>query len=643
MKKKISLLLVVLILLSFTPNSFAESNRARAYVSSQKIELDETDVNLGAYLIQGNNYIKLRDIAALLSGRESNFNVGYDKKNELVILELSKPYKMLNGDLQMVKECKSKVLLRDYSILVNGTKRQIKAALIRGNNYVRLRDLGSIVGFGVDFDHETKTVLLNSSLGYDIADNNDAIVLTTGDKESNALNNWNFDNNTGNNSNFEYYDYRSNTDYRSDNEYRVINDYRPDNDNYTSNNNYNDNKNIQNNAALGQKPRGQVKYIRKEETRAIKPSEPIIKNFVSNEDLLNIKSFSDYERIISSFKSLTRGKKQLSDGTFIIKEARDGEIGGLYDVAVDIETGKELSSYKKTLIKSINMPAENEERIKLNIRLGETKTSQKVYEYVGDKNLRLGEKKVLSEAQEGEVQSILLDNGMKTWIPSGNNKALRGKIAVGNCETLRETLKCDYEILEDEFAFEDNVIIPEGNEGKDGIHDATYEYEINPETGNLGERKLVSSRVIKEAVKGEKWVGTLKRTGYKATQGIIDGALKRLNEVRRQNGLNELWLDTSKQNKADDSAEIIVARDVQFGKRGHIYSSYDKSIIYLSMRDDHNRQRLSDEQIGYNAVDGFMSDEPHKAIMLMKANKVIIAAHCYDDGTACVVTISPKD
>lgn len=642
MKKKISLLLVVLILLSFTPNSLAESNRARAYVSSQKIELDGTEVNLGSYLIQGNNYMKLRDIAALLSGRESNFNVGFDKKNDLVILELSKPYKMLNGDLQMVKECKSKVLLRDYRILVNGTRKQIKAALIHGNNYVRLRDLGSIVGFGVDFNHDSKTVLLNSSLGYDIADNNDAIVLTSGDAEANELNNWSFDNNTGNNSNFKYHDYRSSTDCRSENKYRVINDYIPNNDNYTANNNYNDN-NIQNNAVLEQKPAAQVKYIRKEETKVIKPSEPIVKNFVSDEDLFKIKSFSDYERIISSFESFTRGKKQLSDGTFIIKEARDGEVGGLYDVAVDIVTGKELSSYKKTLIKSINIPAENEERIKLNIRLGETKTSQKVYEYVGDKSLRLGEKKVLYEAQEGEAQSIVLDNGIKIWIPSGNNKAIRGKIAVGNCEILRETLKCDYEIKNDEYAFEDSVIIPEGYEGKDGIHDAIYEYEIDPETGNLGERKLVSSKVIKEAVKGEKWVGTLKRTGYKAPQGIIDGALKRLNEVRRQNGINELWLDTSKQNKADDSAGIIVARDVQLGKRGHIYSSYDKSIIYLSMREDHNRRRLSDEQIGYNAVDGFMSDEPHKAIMLMKANKVIIAAHCYDDGTACVVTISPKD
>lgn len=641
MKKKISLLLVVLILLSFTPNSLADSNRARAYVSSQKIELDGTEVNLGSYLIQGNNYMKLRDIAALLSGRESNFNVGFDKKNDLVILELSKPYKMLSGDLQMVKECKSKVLLRDYTILVNGTRKQIKAALILGNNYVRLRDLGSIVGFGVDFNHDSKTVLLNSSLGYDIADNNDAIVLTSEDTEENALNNWSFDNNTGNNSNFEYHDYRSSTDYRSENEYRAINDYRPDNDNYTANNNYNDN-NIKNNAVLEQKPGAQVKYIRKEETKAIKPSEPIIKNFVSNEDLLNIKSFSDYERIISSFESFTRGKKQLSDGTFIIKEARDGKIGGLYDVAVDVETGKEITSYKKTLIKTINIPAVNEERIKLNIRLGETKTSQKVYEYVGDKNLRLGEKKILYEAQEGEAQSIILDNGIKTWIPIGNNKAVMGKIAVGNCETLRETLKCDYEIIDNEYAFEDSIIIPEGNEGKDGIHDATYEYVIDPETGNLGERKLVSSKVIKEAVKGEKWVGTLKRTGYKAPQGIIDGALKRLNEVRRQNGLNELWLDTSKQNKADDSAGIIVARDVQLRKRGHILSGYDSSIIYLSMYENFNRQRLSDEQIGYNAVDGFMSDEPHKAIMLWKANRVIIAAHCYDDGTACVVTIAPR-
>ena len=76
MKKKISLLLAVLMLVTFMPMSMAVSEE-KAVKSAQKFELDGEEIKLPAYSIKGKNYLKLRDLAAIMSGKEAKFNVYY--------------------------------------------------------------------------------------------------------------------------------------------------------------------------------------------------------------------------------------------------------------------------------------------------------------------------------------------------------------------------------------------------------------------------------------------------------------------------------------------------------------------------------------------------------------------------------------
>ena len=53
-----------------------------------------------------------------------------------------------------------------HAVRVDGQAVSIEGYNIGGNNFYKLRDLGAVVDFGVDFDSATATVLIDTSTGY---------------------------------------------------------------------------------------------------------------------------------------------------------------------------------------------------------------------------------------------------------------------------------------------------------------------------------------------------------------------------------------------------------------------------------------------------------------------------------------------
>lgn len=167
MKKKISLLLVLLMLVSIMPTAFADEAKVMdAVKSTQKITLDNEPVEIAAYNIAGNNYLKLRDIAAIMIGKKCGFNVDYDAKKNMVIVESAKPYTKLDTDLKLITMDKAKAVVSEKEILLNGDDKDIDTAYINQNNYVKLRDIAKIVGFFVGYDEATATVIMRSDAPY---------------------------------------------------------------------------------------------------------------------------------------------------------------------------------------------------------------------------------------------------------------------------------------------------------------------------------------------------------------------------------------------------------------------------------------------------------------------------------------------
>lgn len=141
-----------------------EEENPEAIGKNDGIKVDSLDVNVPAYVIEGENYFKIRDLAYALKDSKAKFKVDYDKKIGAVVVEPGKDYEPMDGDMEPIKNPKSVGVRSSDKLVINGDKAEIKAYKIEGFNYFRLRDLGDIIGFGVDYDFENNKVVISSEI-----------------------------------------------------------------------------------------------------------------------------------------------------------------------------------------------------------------------------------------------------------------------------------------------------------------------------------------------------------------------------------------------------------------------------------------------------------------------------------------------
>ena len=156
MKRFITSLATTLVLFS-SINVFAG-----AKVSSQSIVLDGKDTGVKGYNIEDNNYFKLRDVAALLDGKDAEFNVSYDEDRCAVMINSKSDYKKSKDDLIPLKDSNSEIKLSNHNVFVNGVRHSFTVYTIDGYNYFKLRELGQTIGFNVDFDEENNNITIDS-------------------------------------------------------------------------------------------------------------------------------------------------------------------------------------------------------------------------------------------------------------------------------------------------------------------------------------------------------------------------------------------------------------------------------------------------------------------------------------------------
>ncbi|NLG26251.1 MAG: hypothetical protein GX558_12905 [Clostridiales bacterium] len=136
---------------------------AKVVVSNQALTVDGQAVDVQAYNIDGANYFKLRDLAALLTGSGSQFNVGYEAPN--VIVTTGEAYEAIEGDLVKGEDKSASTVPSAQVLKVNGEQVDVLVYNIGGNNYFQLRNLGELLGFAVDYDEATRTISVESA-GY---------------------------------------------------------------------------------------------------------------------------------------------------------------------------------------------------------------------------------------------------------------------------------------------------------------------------------------------------------------------------------------------------------------------------------------------------------------------------------------------
>lgn len=141
----------------------------------------------GYYIVNGteygNNYFKLRDIAYLLNGTKSQFNVRWDAENERILLTSGTSYETVGGELKDSSTAVEKIGQSTSTIVLDGEEISLDGYIINGNNYYKLRDIGKALGFDVDFENATGTVLISTAKDYSDDDNNSN---NSGNNDSNA-------------------------------------------------------------------------------------------------------------------------------------------------------------------------------------------------------------------------------------------------------------------------------------------------------------------------------------------------------------------------------------------------------------------------------------------------------------------------
>lgn len=134
--------------------------------STHSIQVDGKPVSIAAYGINGNNYFKLRDLAALLSGTQAQFQVGWNDATRTITLTTGQSYTAVGGELARSDGLNRFGNPTTSPIYVDGVLTDFTAYNIGGNNYFKLRDLGQALGFNVTWDDATRTVSILTDEAY---------------------------------------------------------------------------------------------------------------------------------------------------------------------------------------------------------------------------------------------------------------------------------------------------------------------------------------------------------------------------------------------------------------------------------------------------------------------------------------------
>ena len=146
-----------------TPETPGEELKCRR--SNQQLVVDGVPVEAEVYNIDDLNYFRLRDIAALLTGTGSQFDVQYNQDLRAIILSPGTSYVKQDGDLEIGEDKSDTAVASTQHVRMGGglVSELTKIYNIGGNNYFQLRELGGLLGFAVGYDPATRTMTITTA------------------------------------------------------------------------------------------------------------------------------------------------------------------------------------------------------------------------------------------------------------------------------------------------------------------------------------------------------------------------------------------------------------------------------------------------------------------------------------------------
>ncbi len=143
------------------PTPVPETPKNLAYASTQTVTVDGNAVEFQMYALKdanGNdtNYVKLRDVAATLNGTPAQFEVSWDGAVNIVT---GQPYTPNGSEMSTPFSGDRAYTVPTSETKVNGSAAALESIVLtddsgNGYTYYKLRDLGTALGFTVDWSAE---------------------------------------------------------------------------------------------------------------------------------------------------------------------------------------------------------------------------------------------------------------------------------------------------------------------------------------------------------------------------------------------------------------------------------------------------------------------------------------------------------
>ncbi len=135
-----------------------------AVASAQKLSVDGKIISCEKYNIGGSNYFKLRDLAYVLDGTGSQFDVGYDSARKMITVTTGQRYSSPNGtELVTGKDNSASARISSQTLMIDGRVRgDLTVYNIGGSNFFKLRELGEALGFAVNYYKDNNTAYVAS-------------------------------------------------------------------------------------------------------------------------------------------------------------------------------------------------------------------------------------------------------------------------------------------------------------------------------------------------------------------------------------------------------------------------------------------------------------------------------------------------
>ena len=92
----------------------------------------------------------------------ARFDVAWDESLSAITISKGVKYTIVGGELSEDKGAALNVEQNSAPVYVDGEEKEVLSYNINGNTYFKIRDIGDMVGFAVDWDGDAQAVIIRT-------------------------------------------------------------------------------------------------------------------------------------------------------------------------------------------------------------------------------------------------------------------------------------------------------------------------------------------------------------------------------------------------------------------------------------------------------------------------------------------------